>query len=337
MSPTQPPGPRSPRRRGRARWGNNVVMADFGGKNKRKADAPSPRATSTTVEPESWAGSTVMEAIVAATDSGRISRGRDYYRSQKVLSVQFEPNVVVGLVAGSQLEPFEVSIHLQPLMKKVKAFLTSEFMGDGSYIRSLSAGNNPGPEIGGELLRTGHLTRTRCTCPDPATVCKHAVALAYAVAERITAQPSLLLQWRGLDSTAIFGSLRLVSQPHGDEEVDTAEKKSNENPALPGRTLSLVDDEPDQVDPAAFWGPTDRITWDSFHPEPGLNQGDRHVLLKALRTVSWSTVDQVNTLHELELCYEALTEATALFDMKRHGHDDGAAPSHPHANNDHED
>jgi uncharacterized Zn finger protein len=45
----------------------------------------------------------------------------------------------------------------------------------------------------------GRAVRRSCTCPDAdfAGTCKHVVALAYVLADRVDRDPGLLLRWRG--------------------------------------------------------------------------------------------------------------------------------------------
>lgn len=331
------------------RWGDNVVMADFGSRRRAEHRAQQRGASGEDVgggvrqratERESWAASVLMEAIASGTDSGRLARGREYYRADRVVSLELDTNVAAAFVSGTQLEPFSVTIRLSPLGQKARAELFGEFVSDTSHVRSLLAGSAPGLELADRLFSAQHVSRVTCTCPDKTPICKHVVAVAYAVAERMTEDPMRIIRWRGLDPDAILQPLRDYNGP-GVVPLTTGllgrvsdDSARNGDPAGATGTgsagssvteisshsgdasaLSLSDSEPDLVDQKDFWGDPDaRVTWSPLAPESGLEKGRRQDLMNALRGVSWSTVDQVKTLHELELCYEDLMDAEPLFE-----------------------
>lgn len=342
----------------RTRWGDNVVMADFGSRRRAEHRAQQ-RGTSgedvgggvrqRATERESWAASVLMEAIASGTDSGRLARGREYYRADRVVSLELDTNVAAAFVSGTQLEPFSVTIRLSPLGQKARAELFGEFVSDTSHVRSLLAGSAPGLELADRLFSAQHVSRVTCTCPDKTPICKHVVAVAYAVAERMTEDPMRIIRWRGLDPDAILQPLRDYNGPGvvplttgllgrvSDDSAGSVDPAGATDAGSAGSSvtdisghsgdsggsghsgdasaLSLSDSEPDLVDQKNFWGDPDaRVTWSPLAPDSGLEKGRRQDLMNALRGVSWSTVDQVKTLHELELCYEDLMDAEPLFE-----------------------
>src|SRR5699024_8662494 len=66
---------------------------------------------------------------------------------------------------------------------------------------------------------------------------------------------------------------------------------------------------PEVLDQAEFWGSEERrVSWSPPPAESGLELGDRDALMRALRSLSWTSVDQLQTMHELELCLEMITD-----------------------------
>ena len=197
---------KQPKKRTRtdATWGDNVVLADFGAKRRQEMNRLRDQHGTHIRGEDSWASSQLMEAVSRSADSGRLARGREYFRGGKVLSVEFAENVVAGLIHGSQLEPFETSIHLRKLTDRQRDFVYHEMLSDSSHIRSLLSGGAPGMGVASVLMHPGHVNRVYCSCPDKSAVCKHVVALAYSAAEKLDRDASILLKWRGLNAQELL-------------------------------------------------------------------------------------------------------------------------------------
>lgn len=299
---------KQPRKRTRtdATWGDNVVLADFGAKRRQEMNRLRDQHGTHIRGEDSWASSQLMEAISRSADSGRLARGREYFRGGKVLSVEFAENVVAGLIHGSQLEPFETSIHLRKLTDRQRDFVYHEMLSDSSHIRSLLSGGAPGLDVASVLMHPGHVNRVHCSCPDKSAVCKHVVALAYSAAEKLDRDASILLKWRGLNAQDL---LRPV-QGWGGGGVGASPIRKQQAPGLAERQA----DQPEQVDSAEFWGTAaEPVEWEPMQWESGLEQGDQKALKEALRSVTWHAVDQLKAMHELEVCYETLESVEPLF------------------------
>lgn len=137
----------TPRGKKHPTWGDNVVVADFGARRRRELAAGQTTPQVPRQETETWAAATLMEALAQQADSGRLARGREYYRAGKILGVELQTNVISGLVAGSQLEPFDVSIRLRSMGKRRLAFVEQELLMDASHVRSLVKGSAPGVDV----------------------------------------------------------------------------------------------------------------------------------------------------------------------------------------------
>lgn len=342
------------------RWGENVIIADFAGRRRRKqaeqgTDGSSATRSGNKGRPkggkrgianrhgerergfaESWAARVVMQQLVSRTDSGRVARGREYFRAGKVKELVLDTDSVAALVAGSQLQPFDVQISLPPLSEKMRAKILGEVLRDSTEVHALAAGNRPGESVVEGLLgqnteddRFAEL-RVWCDCPDKSEVCKHAIAVGFAVSEYLSEVPLRVLSWRGIDTEPVTKLMQYMQVPATPVQEKAGKEPWESDTSRAGAANAAVnavpnarssaereggDAVPDIVDPQEFWGtPETRVRWEAPRPEWGLNSGDRQQLERAIRTVTWNSVDQLNTMSELEQCYESLDDATPVFD-----------------------
>ena len=337
------------------RWGDNVIIADFAGRRRRKQSSAEvagtqPSGSVSNARPkggktgvagargqqehgfrESWVARVLMQQLVNKTDSGRVARGREYFRAGKVHDLAFDTDSAAALVAGSQLQPFDVQLVLPPLSEKQRAGVLGEVLRESTEVHALAAGNRPGEAVVAGLL--GHSTgdeqfaglRTWCDCPDREDVCKHVVAVGLAVCEYLSEVPLRILSWRGIDTEPVTRLMQYMQVP---ATVTPLDGKGSGTEQWRGAGTGGDDaghEQPDIVDPKEFWGaPEHRVRWQVPKTEWGLDSGEREQLEKAVRTVTWNTVDQLNTMSELERCYESLIEAEPVFD---YGHAWGEAMS----------
>lgn len=289
----------------RTTWEGNVILADFGA--RRRAEAAAPRAQrpapADPLGSESWAGAQLLEAVAGATDRGRLERGRDYHRGGHVQNMELSTNTVVGLVAGTQPQPFEVVIKVAALSAKRRDFIAAEVAADPALLRTIVRGDAPPADLAAMLLRPDQVRFEGCTCPDSAPVCKHTVAVAYQLAETFNHDPAAVLQWRGVEAAE---ALRTVQLSHAGEQ-DSSSTQPN--------SRSASQQASEMLDQAEFWGSEERrVSWSAPPVESGLELGDRDALMRALRSLSWTSVDQLQTMHELELCLEMITDDSGRFD-----------------------
>ncbi|OFS17950.1 SWIM zinc finger family protein [Corynebacterium sp. HMSC27B11] len=289
----------------RTTWEGNVILADFGA--RRRAEAVTPRPSipipADPLGPESWAGAQLLEAVAGATDRGRLERGRDYHWGGHVQSMELSTNTVVALVAGTQPQPFEVVIKVAALSAKRRDFIAAEVAADPALLRTIIRGDAPPTDLAAMLLRPDQIRFEGCTCPDGAPVCKHAVAVAYQLADTFNHDPAAILQWRGVEAAEALRSVQLSHA--GEQESSSTQPNSG----------SSAQQTPEVLDQAEFWGSEERrVSWSAPPVESGLELGDRDALMRALRSLSWTSVDQLQTMHELELCLEMITDDSGRFD-----------------------
>lgn len=336
-------------------WGDNVIEADFGSRGRTgrgNADAGTPagtvdpdsrlgralaeqraartaaaetekrrqkatrqrerRAASTT---EGWAGRVILDTVTAGADTARQARGRGYVRDGKVLQLDTELGSVNALVAGTQLEPFEVSLRWRPLSDNQVMYIRGECLEHPENLSRLLAGKEPRRDVAAVILGPGDFRDSWCTCPDRAGMCKHRVAVAHTLAARFTADPVAFLDWRGLDTRRLIEEVGERERLRHPEVVDLQRRAVQTGPAGSAGHGGRHDGAEREAEdatyrPGEFWGDLTRLPeWGPMEIQSGLESGDEATRNAVVRKVSWNTVDQLRVLDELETCYRLLTGA----------------------------
>ncbi|MBO0476079.1 hypothetical protein DOK76_03295 [Vagococcus sp. DIV0080] len=114
----------------------------------------------------------------------RICRGKSYLKEGAVFDLNIQKGTVTGLVAGSNITPYHVTITIRPLTNNR---LVKKIDGNIESLEELAEGKFP-IEFGHIFLTRNHgLFPTskeitfKCTCPDSAKMCKHISACFYAI------------------------------------------------------------------------------------------------------------------------------------------------------------
>lgn len=221
-------------------------------------------------------------SVSSRADSGRLHRGRKYALNGNVVSVDIAPGRVDAQVAGSQIHPFSVTMILpyrtpDDLAEIGQVLLTTkdgfESVKEGRIdprIREIILGSDPGD------------IRYICDCPDHADVCKHAVAIVEILIRRLEADPAELFRLRGLDIQQLA---TMVS------ERATAQS-----------AVSATSTQPDYWEGSAL----------PDLPEPtvrsALDDSNMDLLHQAMRMVSYTTIDQLAAVADIEDLYDFLIE-----------------------------
>ncbi len=258
---------------------DNVIYANFGA--KKRITTPEQRRGATHPygrSPFSPAGQRVMDLTRKKAEGMRLGRGEDYYTNGHVTGTQVLDGRVRCLVAGSQNEPFEVTLTFP--------YRSSEKL--SAAYAAIAATTN-----GMKLVREGHLSAQMldhlvgsldediyfdCNCPDKSMVCKHAVAAAYTVAEKMTASPGMVLDIRG---QGMAGLEALIA---GYQKETGAESEDNES----------------------FWNGMGLPDLPDPRPAPAINDSDLNMLHKAMRLVSYTSLEQLRAVSDIEDMYDRL-------------------------------
>lgn len=264
---------------------DNVIYANFGAKTRvdvaESVESSANKTSKMRNKRFSPAGNRVIQLTLKNADTGRIQRGEDYYRNGNVTGVQVLEGRISCKVAGSQNEPFEV---LMTFPYRSADRMRTAYSGIAETTNGM------------KLVREGHLTSSMldqllgepeesiyydCSCPDRSLVCKHAVASAYVVAEKMTAAPAMVLDMRG---QGMAGLEALIATYHAKAEEEPEDNES----FWEGKAL------PDLPDPKIA---------------PAIDDSDINYLHKALRLVSYTSLEQLRAVSDIEDMYEVLVSS----------------------------
>lgn len=258
---------------------DNVIYANFGTRTRVKDASELPeRPRATQLSP---AAARLSHAASSRTDQGRVTRGRQYAQAGNVVELSIRTGAAHARVAGSQNEPFRVSV--------VLPYRTND---DLAEIPELLARTTNGMsqarrgQINDEVLDVifgadpGDI-RFACDCPDPQVVCKHITAVVDRLAAKIDADPALVFQLRGITLDTIEASVMEQAQAVSEEST-----KDGSELFWSGRDL------PDLPEPKLA---------------PALEDSDLDLLHKAMRSVSFTNIDQLRAVSDIEDLYDHLT------------------------------
>ena len=162
-----------------------------------------------------WWAQRWIAALEALGWEARLQRGRTYARSGHVRSIDLQAGRVVARVKGSRPQPYTVRIELTSLPDEAWERVIAALGSQARYAASLLAGEMP-PRIEAVLEQEGaHLFPraeadlvTDCSCPDPASPCKHVAAVHYVLGAGLDRDPFLLFRLRGRSREALLAALR---------------------------------------------------------------------------------------------------------------------------------
>lgn len=151
----------------------------------------------------------------------RLERARNYARQGNVLSIQFTGAKVSAQVQGTEPEPYQVSLFLEPFTDEQWQYVIETMSQRAIFAAKLLAGEMP-PNIE-EVFTTNGLSlfpftlsevRSKCSCPDKANPCKHVGAVYYQLGDRFSEDPFVLFQLRGRTKNQIIDALRELRGAH---------------------------------------------------------------------------------------------------------------------------
>lgn len=270
---------------------DNVIFANFGNKSRvRRTDSPSTadvppglvEVTHTDTRDRGYAPAAqrLRRFVQESTDDGRFKRGRDYYRNKHVLNPHIASGAITADVAGSQNLPFQVSITFPYRSTDQLAEVTTELAETTGGVALARAGNISESMVDNLMAEDSSELRFRCDCPDNSRCCKHAVAVAFHVADMIDADPGIVFGLRGLN---------LISLEH--TVAMRARKISQE------RATGSHD---------GFWKGAELPDLPDPKKAPALEDSDEMLLHKAMRMCSLTSVDELRAVSDIEDMYDFL-------------------------------
>lgn len=145
----------------------------------------------------------------------RLERARNYARQGNVLKIEFKGAKVLADVQGTEPEPYQVSLFLEPFTDEQWAYVIETMSQRAIFAAKLLAGEMP-PNIE-EVFTANGLSlfpftladiRSKCSCPDKANPCKHVGAIYYQLGDYFSEDPFVLFQLRGRTKDQIIAALR---------------------------------------------------------------------------------------------------------------------------------
>ena len=300
----------------------NVIYVNFGARDYTPVagrdmfadpDAPSykprrktTRARATAKGTHSTAADWLTDLAFTQSDNGRMSRGRGYSQGGHVMNLEFVPGSITAKVIGSQPQPFSVAIMFPPRTDPQLARLPDLISQLDGGIQAVRSGQFSPDML--KILFGGHPYKARyyCDCPDKAKVCKHVVATMMAAADRVAADPGLVFQLRGLN----LADMRLP-KPAGsagaepETSVPAGASEARQKPQVEAPSTEAIAAATDR-----FWngGPLPEIP--QLKTQSALADSDEELLHKAMRTISYTSVDELCAVSDIEDLYYNLTHET---------------------------
>lgn len=267
---------------------DNVIYANFG----RKVRVENPELTrderAERVERRpamAPAAELLLEVATSRADRGRLTRGRDYARAGHVLSMDLRNGAVHAQVAGSQNEPFTVAVQLPYRSPDDLSVVSAELARTPNGMRGARKGELSRTVVGALLAEDINDIRVRCDCPDPFAICKHAVAVLEKLAGKIDADPLALFTLRGMDLISLEKAVMV--------QAKDVSRESEENPEL-------------------FWAGRELPALPEPRVAPALDDSDLDLLHKAMRAISYTNVDQLRAVSDIEDLYDHLCRGGML-------------------------
>lgn len=259
---------------------DNVIYANFGARTRvTSAEETGPQRRENTYRTSG--AIRVFDAAVSRSDQGRVNRGRQYHQAGNVIDLDIRNGSVHGHVAGSQNDPFTVTIALPYRSADDLDQVAQELARTTNGMSRARRGQLSDSVLDTLLAADADDFRFICNCPDYVTVCKHVIAVADRLAEMLDADPPAVFRLRGMDlgrlEHAVMGQAQEVAKESQDEDSDLFWE---------GRPL------PDLPDPQVA---------------PALDDSDLDLLHKAMRMVSFTNVDQLRAVSDIEDLYDYLT------------------------------
>ena len=267
---------------------DNVIYANFGRKVRveKPEQTRDERAERVERRPAmAPAAELLLEVATSRADRGRLTRGRDYARAGHVLSMDLRNGAVHAQVAGSQNEPFTVAVQLPYRSADDLSVVSAELARTPNGMRGARKGELSRTVVGALLAEDINDIRVRCDCPDPFAICKHAVAVLEKLAGKIDADPLALFTLRGMDLISLEKAVMV--------QAKDVSRESEENPEL-------------------FWAGRELPALPEPRVAPALDDSDLDLLHKAMRAISYTNVDQLRAVSDIEDLYDHLCRGGML-------------------------
>lgn len=198
------------------------------------------------VENRQWWVERWLELLDSYRFKKRLERARSYAREGHILSIEFENAQVLATVQGSEVEPYQVSLKLDPFNDEDWHYVVTTLAEKAIYSAQLLAGQMP-ESIEKVFIKNGlnlfpfNLSdiRSYCSCPDKANPCKHIGAIYYQLADRFSEDPFVIFQLRGRTKSQILAELRQLRSQTTSISIEEAQPNIDESSAIASDSVLL--------------------------------------------------------------------------------------------------
>lgn len=258
---------------------DNVIYANFGAKERVNSaeETGGPHYLAPSYCP---AAMRVYNAAVRQTDVGRVKRGTEYAAEGRVQGLEATRFGASARVVGSQNRPFNVAMFLPRRSREEMDTVISLLARTPGIVEKLKRGEYPEEALDVLLAASPEEIEFRCTCPDSFPVCKHAVALAERAASLIDADPVRLLRMRDISLVQLEDRKRFEAQSTARENAE------------PGSEY--------------FWSGRELPALPTPRRAPMIEDSDLDLLHRAMQAVSFTNIDQLRAVADIEDLYDAL-------------------------------
>ncbi|MEQ9237909.1 SWIM zinc finger family protein [Coleofasciculus sp. E2-BRE-01] len=187
----------------------------------------------------------------------RLERARKYAKEGNVLSIEFEGPQVLARVQGTEPEPYQVSLSIDPFTEEDWGYVVETMAQEAIYSAQLLAGEMP--ENIEQVFTANGLSlfpftlsdiHSKCSCPDPKNPCKHIGAIYYQLGDRFSEDPFVLFQLRGRTKAQILDDLRHLRST-GSVELKPEKKAEVESQSSQSTvTSSRLENQPNEGEAA---------------------------------------------------------------------------------------
>lgn len=187
----------------------------------------------------------------------RLERARKYAKEGNVLSIEFEGPQVLARVQGTEPEPYQVSLSIDPFTEEDWGYVVETMAQEAIYSAQLLAGEMP--ENIEQVFTANGLSlfpftlsdiHSKCSCPDPKNPCKHIGAIYYQLGDRFSEDPFVLFQLRGRTKAQILDDLRHLRST-GTVELKPEKKAEVESQSSQSAvTSSRLENQPNEEEAA---------------------------------------------------------------------------------------
>ncbi|MDO5098925.1 MAG: hypothetical protein Q4D85_09200 [Corynebacterium sp.] len=259
----------------------NVIYANFGAKRDTAPPEPEIQHRKSTQLSTNSAVGWLQGLVEKRVDKARISRGEKYFHSGRVFNLVTANARITAEVVGSQPEPFQVDVVFPYRSADDISELITEIATIPNGITQARNGELSPQALGQLFAESYDDVRFHCDCPDPTSGCKHIVATMWAAMTACNDNPNLAFQIRDLSLLDVEQSVVLRA------------KELSERQAT--------------ITPERFWqgGELPQLP----HPriQPALNDSDLQLLHQAMRQISYTSIDELRAVSDIEDMYDYLT------------------------------